>query len=107
MKLECEARDLTSQLKKADCAEAQARDKAEKERAKQFSRRIQSRQFMKQPKVVTLVPTRKRKKTLKTEMIKSADKEDEEDTIPEGFHLQEESPHCLNMQRAKDYQTYL
>ena len=103
-KLESKARDLTSQLKKADRAEAQARDKAEKERAKQFSRRIQSRQFMKQPKVVTLVPTRKHKKTLKMEMIKSADKEDEEDTIPEGFHLQEESPQCLNMQRAEDYQ---
>ena len=27
--------------------------------------------------------------------------------IPEGFHLQEESPHCLNMQRSEDYQAYL
>ena len=41
------------------------------------------------------------------ESIKSADKEDETDTIPEGFHLQEESPHCINMQRAEDYQAYL
>ena len=41
------------------------------------------------------------------ESIKSADKEDEADTIPEGFHLQEESPHCINMQRAEDYQAYL
>ena len=49
---------------------------------------------------------RKRKK-LKTEPIKSADEQDEEDEIPEGFHLQEESPHCLNMQRAEDFQAYL
>ena len=41
------------------------------------------------------------------ETIKSADEEDEADTIPEGFHLQEESPHCINMQRAEDYQAYL
>ena len=44
---------------------------------------------------------------MKTENIKSADEEDEEDTIPEGFHLQEESPHCLNMGRSEDYQAYL
>ena len=37
----------------------------------------------------------------------SADEQDEEDEIPEGFHLQEESPHCLNMQRAEDFQAYL
>ena len=37
----------------------------------------------------------------------SADEEDEEDEIPEGFHLQEESPHCLNMQQAEDFQAYL
>ena len=44
---------------------------------------------------------------LKTEPIKSTDEQDEEDEIPEGFHLQEESPHCLNMQRAEDFQAYL
>ena len=37
----------------------------------------------------------------------SADEQDKEDEIPEGFHLQEESPHCLNMQRAEDFQAYL
>ena len=37
----------------------------------------------------------------------SADEQDEEDEIPEGFHLQEESPHCLNMQRGEDFQAYL
>ena len=37
----------------------------------------------------------------------SADEQDKEDEIPEGFHLQEESPHCLNMQRAEDFQVYL
>ena len=37
----------------------------------------------------------------------STDKQDEEDKIPKGFHLQEESPLCLNMQRADDFQAYL
>ena len=29
--------------------------------------------------------------------IASAEEDDDPDEIPEGFHLQEESPHCLNM----------
>ena len=56
---------------------------------------------------MSLIPTRKKRKSLKTEPIKSADEEDEEDEIPEGFHLQEESPHCLNMRRVEDFQAYL
>ena len=39
--------------------------------------------------------------------IASAEEEDDPDDIPEGFHLQEESPHCINMKRAEDYQAYL
>ena len=62
---------------------------------------------MKQPKAVTLIPAKKKRKSLKTETIKSVDEEDKPDTIPEGFHLQAESPHCLNMQRLEDYQAYL
>ena len=33
--------------------------------------------------------------------IASAEEEDDPDDIPEGFHLQEESPHCINMKRAE------
>ena len=39
--------------------------------------------------------------------IASAEEDDDPDDIPEGFHLQEESPHCINMTRADDYQAYL
>ena len=78
-----------------------------REKAKHFSRQIAERKYMKQPKAVTLIPSRKHKKTLKMEIIKSADEEDEEDMIPEVFYMQEESPHCLNMQRAEDYPVYL
>ena len=63
--------------------------------------------FLKQPQAVSLVQTKKKRKSLKTERILSADEQDEEDEIPEGFHLQEESPHCLNMQRVEDFQAYL
>ena len=44
---------------------------------------------------------------MKMENIRSADEEDEPDDIPEGFHLHEESPHCIHMKRAEDYQAYL
>ena len=100
-------RYLSSQLKKAERQEAMARDKVEKEWAKCFSKRIQEGTFLKQPKAVTLVATHKCKKTLKTKNIKSADEEDVDNAIPEGFHLQEESPHCLNMECSEDYQAYL
>ena len=39
--------------------------------------------------------------------IASAEEEDDPDDVLEGFHLQEESPHCINMMRADDYQAYL
>ena len=39
--------------------------------------------------------------------IVSTEEEDDPDDIPEGFHLQEQSPHCINMTRAEDYQVYL
>ena len=106
-KLEREACELTSQLKKAERAEAQAREKEQKDKAKRYSQRITSGKFLKQPKAVTLVETKKRKKSMKMGDIASAEEEDEPDDIPEGFHLQEESPHCINMTRADDYQAYL
>ena len=102
--LERETRELESELRKTERAAEKARDKEEREKATRFSKRIQSGVFLKQPKAVSLVQTKKKRKSLKTERILSADEEDE---IPEGFHLQEESPHCLNMQRAEDFQAYL
>ena len=106
-KLEREAGELTSQLKKAERAEAQSREKEQKDKAKCYSQRITSGKFLKKPKAVTLVETKKRKKSMKMGDIASAEEEDDPDDIPEGFHLQEESPHCINMTRAEDYQPYL
>ena len=105
-KLEWEAGELSSQLKKAERAEAQAREKDQKDKAKRYSQRITSGKFLKQAKAVTLVETKKRK-SMKMGDIASAEEEDDPDDIPEGFHLQEESPHCINMKRADDYQAYL
>ena len=104
--LEREADELTSQLKKAERAEAQALEKDQKDKAKRFSQRITSGKFLKKPRAVTLVETKKRK-SMKMGDIASAEEEDDPDDIPEGFHLQEESPHCVNMTRAEDYQAYL
>ena len=105
-KLEREASELSSQLKKAERAEAQAREKDLKDKAKHYSQWITSGKFLKQAKAVTLVETKKRK-SMKMGDIASAEEEDDPDNIPEGFHLQEESPHCINMKRADDYQAYL
>ena len=106
-KLEREAGELMSQLKKVERAEAQAQEKEQKDKAKRYSQRITSGKFLKKPKAVTLVETKKRKKSMKMGDIVSAEEEDNPDDIPEGFHLQEESPHCINMERADDYQAYL
>ena len=106
-KLEREARELSSQLKKAERAEALAHDKEEWDKAKRYSTRIAEGHYLKQPKAVTLVQMKKRKKSMKMETMKSADEEDEPDDIPEGFHLHEQSPHCINMKQAEDYQAYL
>ena len=56
---------------------------------------------------MTLVEPKKCKKSMKMGDIASAEEEDDPDDIPQGFHLQEESPHCINMTRAEDYQAYL
>ena len=105
-KLERETGELSSQLKKAERAEAQAREKDQKDKAKHYSQWITSGKFLKQAKAVTLVETKKRK-SMKMGDIASAEEEDDPDDIPEGFYLQEESPHCINMKRADDYQAYL
>ena len=106
-RLEREASELTSQLKKAERAEAQAQEKEQKDRAKHYSQRIMGGRFLKQARAVTLVEMKKRKKSMKMGDIASAEEEDDPDDVPEGFHLQEESPHCINMTRADDYQAYL
>ena len=58
-KLEREAGELMSQLKKAERAEAQAQEKDQKDKAKHYSQRITSGKFLKKPKAVTLVETKK------------------------------------------------
>ena len=106
-RLEREANELTSQLKKAERAEAQAREKEQRDRANRYSQWITGGRFLKQPKAVTLVEAKKRKKSMKMGDITSAEEDDDPDDVPEGFHLQEESPHCINMTRVDDYQAYL
>ena len=105
--LERETRELQSELRKTERAAEKTRDKEEPAKATRFSKQIQTGVFLKQPQAVSLVQTKKKRKSLKTERILRADEQDEEDEIPKGFHLQEESPHYLNMQRAEDFQAYL
>ena len=106
-RLEWEADELTSQLKKVERAEAQAWEKEQRDKAKHYSQWITGGQFLKQPKAVTLVEAKKRKKSMKMGDTVSAEEDNDPDNILEGFHLQEESPHCINMTRADDYRAYL
>ena len=106
-RLEREAEELTSHLKKVERAEAQAREKEQKDKAKRYSQQITSGWFLKQPKAVMLVEAKKRKKSMKMGDIARAEEDDNPDDVPEGFHLQAESPHCINIMRADDYQAYL
>ena len=56
---------------------------------------------------MTLVEAKKRKKSMKMGDIVSTEEDNDPGDILEGFHLQEQSPHCINMMRAEDYQVYL
>ena len=93
-------------MKKVERAEAKAWEKEQRDKAKCCSQRITGGRFLKQPKAVTLVEAKKGKKS-KMEDIASVEEDDDPDDIPEGFHLQEESSHCINMMRADNYQAYL
>ena len=84
-RLECEANELSSELKKAERAEAQAHDKDKRDKAKRYGKRIAEGRYLKQPKAVTLVETKKRKKLMKMENIRSADEGDE----PDVFYLKD------------------
>ena len=70
---------MKGQLQKAEKAAVAQHDKAQREQAARFCKHIQSGVFLKQPKAVTLIATKKKRKTLKTETIRSADEEDEFD----------------------------
>ena len=59
--------------------------------------------FLKQPQAVSLVQMWRKRKSLKTEPIKSTDEQDEEDEIPEGFHLQEESPSLFKYAESRRF----
>ena len=80
--LERETRELESELRKSEKAAEKARDKEERDKAKRFSERIRSGVFLKQPKAISLVQAKKKRKSLKTERILSADEQDKEDEIP-------------------------
>ena len=85
--LERETRQLQSELRRTERAVEKARDKEEREKAKWFSKCIQSGVFLKQPQAISLVQTKRKRKSFKTEQIMSADEQDEKDELPEGFHL--------------------
>ena len=63
---------------------------------------------------ISLIDNKKKKKIkkLRTEMIQSLDEEDDDDDdketepLPEGFHLLEESVHCLNIGKSEEFRAH-
>ena len=63
---------------------------------------------------ISVIDEKKKKKIkkLRTEMIQSPDEEDDDDDdeepgpVPEGFHLLEESVHCLNIGKSEEFKAY-
>ena len=86
--------------------------KKQNKKVKKFSKELNQGKW--KPKTVVSVLDSKKKKNIKklpTEVIQSPDEEaeDEEEDVPlpEGFHLLEESVHCMNMTLSDDFRDYV
>ena len=86
--------------------------KKEREKAETFSKEMNEGKW--KPKTAISVIDEKKKKRIKTlrmEMIQSPDEEDDDDDegagpVPEGFHLLDESVHCLNIGKSDEFKAY-
>ena len=58
---------------------------------------------------VSVIDSKKKKKIKKLPVadIQSPDEEDEDELLPEGFHLLEESVHCMNIRESDGFRAYL
>ena len=58
---------------------------------------------------VSVLDTKKKKKLKKLPVadIQSPDEEEGEEPLPEGFHLLEESVHCMNIRESEGFKAYL
>ena len=86
--------------------------KKQREKAKTFSAAMNKGLW--KPKTAVSVHDMKKKKKLKKLLvadIQSLDEENEEDEqeepLPEGFHLLEESVHCMNIRESDEFKAYL
>ena len=83
--------------------------KKQQEKAKTFSKEM-NKGTWKPKTAVSVLDTKKKKKIKKlpTDVIQSPN-EDDEDNEPllEGFHLLEESVHCINIQESDEFRAYL
>ena len=85
------------------------RIKRQKEKAKTFSKEL-NKGAWKLKTAVSVLDTKKKKiKKLPTEVIQSPDEdaEEEEEPLPEGFCLQEDRMHCINIRKSDEFRGYL
>ena len=78
--------------------------KKQKEKAKTFSKEMNEGKWKPKTVVMVLDPKKKKIKKLPTDIIQSPDEDENEDDdnepLPEGFHLLEESVHCINIRKS-------
>ena len=110
MKEEVAQRQMESDLAKKARLKKAEQQKKQKEKAKMFSKEM-NKGGWKPKTVVTALHSKKKKrlKKLPTDVIQSPDEEDMEDeeSLLEGFCLQADSIHCINIQKLDEFQAYL
>ena len=106
-----EERWMESDLAKRVRQKKLEEQKQQWEKAKTFSKDMNEGRW--KPKMaVSVIDTKKKKKMKKLPIadIQSLeeDKDDDEDEpLPEGFHLLEESVHCINIRKSEEFKAYL
>ena len=104
-------REMESQLAKQAWLKKQEDQKKQREKARKFSKEMNKGEW--KPKTaVTVLDTKKKKKLKKllTDVVQSPDEEEgeaDDEPLPEGFRLQADSVHCLNICKAEHFQAYL
>ena len=105
---EVSQRQIESDLAKRQRQKKAEEQKKQREKAKMFSRDLNKGKW--KPKTaVSVIDTKKKKKIQKLPVadIQSPDEEEDKEPLPEGFHLLEESVHCINIRQSDEFKAYL
>ena len=105
-----EQRQIESDLAKWAWQKKLEEQKQQRKKAKTFSKDL-NKGLWKQKTAVWVIDTKKKKKLKKlpiTDILSLGEEEEEdEEQLPEGFHLLEEHVHCINIRKSEEFKAYL